>query len=227
MTHYFSRARFASPVTDLDLMRMVSRHGAAYRDHALVWRLFPGDGAERDFVFRRGTDQDGRDVYYVVSQRPPQSVPGLLTVQSKPYAPALEEGEMLRFELRANPTVTRRNADGTRGQRHDVLMNAKAKALAQGASVQKRIEEMDAAGLRWLQERAATWGISVAENSVLVSAYTQHTLRHRQRNMTFSSLDYTGVAQVENPVLLAKALTQGVGHAKAFGCGLLLVRRID
>lgn len=227
MTHYFSRARFATPVTDLDLMRMVNRHGAAYRDHALVWRLFPGDGAERDFVFRRASDQDGRDSYYVVSQRPPQSVPGLLTVQSKPYAPALQVGETLRFELRANPTITRRNADGTRGQRHDVLMDAKAQAMAQALDLPTRMAKMDAAGLHWLQERAATWGLSVDENNVLASAYTQHTLRHRQRNMTFSSLDYTGVAQVQDAALLAKALTQGVGHAKAFGCGLLLVRRID
>ncbi len=38
-------------------------------------------------------------------------------------------------------------------------------------------------------------------------------------------LDYEGVLTVEDPVLFLSALTVGFGRARAFGCGLMLVRR--
>jgi CRISPR system Cascade subunit CasE len=35
------------------------------------------------------------------------------------------------------------------------------------------------------------------------------------------------MAQVADPQRLAVALLQGVGHARSFGCGLLLVKRLQ
>ena len=48
--------------------------------------------------------------------------------------------------------------------------------------------------------------------------------RKREKAIQFSSLDYQGVATVKDSGLLKRALVQGVGHGKGFGCGLLLVR---
>jgi len=89
--------------------------------------LFEGDGVDRDFLFCRELSRPFAPLsYYVVSQRLPQAVLGVLSVQSKSYAPQIAPGSRLRFDLHANPVLSRRNQEG-KAQRHDVLMDAKRK----------------------------------------------------------------------------------------------------
>ena len=45
--------------------------------------------------------------------------------------------------------------------------------------------------------------------------------------LRFSTVDLSGELTVLEPEIFANALYDGIGHAKAFGCGLLLVRRAD
>lgn len=220
MSHYFSHVRLLAGLHELPWLRDLTKHGDAYRDHALIWRLFPGDGAERDFVFRRLDDERS---FYVVSARPPQDAAGLFHIQAKTYAPELNAGEQVRFDLRANPVVSRRTEDA-RSQRHDVLMDAKRMAYASDTLDLKTV--LDEAGRNWLVNRADQWGLAVGEKSILQSAYSQHTLKSKGRNIRYSSLDYQGIAQVTDPDRLKAALLDGVGHSKGFGCGLLLVRRM-
>ncbi|MBE7376860.1 type I-E CRISPR-associated protein Cas6/Cse3/CasE [Pseudomonas lopnurensis] len=220
MSHYFSHVRLLASLRQNDWLRDLARHGEPYRDHALIWRLFPGDGMERDFLFRRLEDERS---FYVVSARPPRPDSGLFQIQSKPYAPRLERGEWLRFDLRANPTVSLRQEDG-RSRRHDVLMHAKYRVPAEQR--EHLGEVLDAAGKDWLLSRAERWGLDVREGSVLQNGYRQHRLRRKGRNIEYSSLDYQGMAQVTDPERLHQALLEGVGHSKGFGCGLLLVRRV-
>jgi CRISPR system Cascade subunit CasE len=222
MSYYFSNVQLARQPRDRALLRSLSCHGDAYLDHALIWRLFPGDGVERDFLFRRQKEESGPMSYYVVSRRIPQPVAGMLAVQSKTYQPQLVAGDWLRFDLRANPVVARKT-EGGGSRRHDVLMDAKRQA---GKS-DTRNEAMNAAALQWLIARAPEWGLALREESVLTSGYTQHRLRHGGRQIAFSSLDYHGLAQVTDSERLVRALTLGVGHARGFGCGLLLARRVD
>lgn len=217
---FFSRARLISSVRQAGLLRTLARHGDAYRDHALVWQLFPGDDVPRDFVFRSERNAAGEQVYYMVSARAPAQVP-LFSVQTKPYAPLLHHKEIVRFDLRANPTVTRA-VQGGPPRRHDVLMDAK-----QAAAPELRAQAMDHAGLQWLVERARQWGLGVHPHTVLQSAYRQHRLERKGQPIRYSSLDYQGLATVQDPALLKRALYDGVGHAKGFGCGLLLVKRLD
>ncbi|CBL44346.1 CRISPR-associated protein, CT1974 [gamma proteobacterium HdN1] len=220
MSHYFSCVRLLASPRQNDWLRDLARHGEPYRDHALIWKLFPGDGAKRDFVFRRLDDERS---YYVVSARPPQPDSSLFQIQSKPYAPILEKGEWLRFELRANPTVSLRR-EGGRARRHDVLMNAKRGIpLDQKDRMASVLEE---AGRNWLVERAETLGMVVREESLMQDGYRQHRLTRKGNSIQFSTLDYQGVAQVAEPDRLRCALLDGVGHSKGFGCGLLLVKRI-
>ncbi|QEI07673.1 type I-E CRISPR-associated protein Cas6/Cse3/CasE [Pigmentiphaga aceris] len=225
MSHYFSRAQLLDRPLDMALLASLSRHGDAYRDHALVWRLFPGDNEQRDFLFRRELDARGKAFYYVVSARAPIAEAGLLAVQSKPYAPVFESGDWVRFDLRANPTVARRDAAGGKSRRHDVLMEAKR----QGASLPEasRNDLITERSLAWLSSRGEDWGLEFQEESVLTTAYTQHRLHHKKRSIEFSSFDYQGLAQVTDPARLAAKLVGGVGHARAFGCGLLLVKRVS
>lgn len=220
MSHYFSHVRLVASLRQDDWLRNLARHGEPYRDHALIWRLFPGDDMPRDFLFRRLDDERS---FYVVSARPPQLDSGLFDIKSKPYAPQLEQDVWLRFDLRANPTVSLRQESG-RSRRHDVLMHAKQSAVD---GQQERLSQIcDAAGRDWLLERAGRWGLSIRPESLLQNGYRQHRLRRKGNNIEYSSLDYQGVAQVSDPERLRTALLEGVGHSKGFGCGLLLVRHM-
>ena len=228
MNHYFSRVRlrrrFEMSAEDRSWLRKYSGRGEAYLDHALIWRLFSGDGMTRDFVFRRESYHKGLPraplSYLVVSERKPETST-LFALESKLYTPRIAEGASLRFDLRANPVVSRRV--GERAQRHDVLMDAKK----QCADPAERKERMYAAALAWLIGRAPSWGLQVRKETVLMDGYRQHTLPDKGERAGFSTLDYRGLATVSDPVLLLRALTKGVGHARSYGCGLLLVRRAE
>lgn len=224
MSHFFSRVQLLASPYQHDWLRDLERHGKAYRDHALIWRLFPGDGRERDFIFRRLEDERS---FYVVSARRPQDETGLFQIHCKPYFPGLEEGTWLRFDLRANPTVTVRQTEG-KSRRHDVLMHAKRQARAEQPEQSEQLAQaLEAAGKRWLLGRAEQWGLRFLEESVLQHGYQQHRLKHKGRQIEYSSLDYQGMAQVGDPLRLRNVLLNGVGHGKGFGCGLLLVKRAD
>lgn len=220
MSYYFSRVQLLASLRQNDWLRDMVKHGEPYRDHALVWKLFPGDGMKRDFLFRRM--EDGRS-FYVVSARPPQPDSGLFHIQSKTYSPQPQTGETVRFDLRANPTISLRQGDG-RSRRHDVLMHVK-----QGVPHAQREDialAREVAGRDWLLERADRWGLAVKPEALLQNGYHQHRLRRKGHNIEYSSLDYQGLAQVTDPERLRRALLEGIGHSKGFGCGLLLVRRI-
>jgi CRISPR system Cascade subunit CasE len=206
--------------------------GGAYGAHQLLWRLFPNHQGARPFLFRQemedpegGGAPRGLPLFYVLSDREPVPVSGLLEAQCKRLTPALEVGDQLAFRLRANPTVAKSVA-GERGRRADVLMAAKYPFEAGKARTsQACTEAMDHAARGWLAERAESWGFRLPAEPE-VGAYRQHALpKEKGRSIRFSSVDYEGLLEVSDPGRLIETLAQGIGRAKAFGCGLLLLRR--
>lgn len=206
----------------------------------------------REFLFRR-RDGEHRDVstgapeplsFYVVSREQPQAVPGLLRFTGGPkrYDPSLQRGDRLRFELRANPSTARKRegVDPATGQRRlsvhdDVLMHAKRRAkegrnnepARTRSEFQEQAGRMHGAAVEWFTRRAARCGIQVDAEQLFCDGYVQHRLQRAGEQICFSSIDYAGVAQVTDPVLLRSALLEGVGRKRSFGCGLLLVRRLE
>ncbi|MCL2659022.1 MAG: type I-E CRISPR-associated protein Cas6/Cse3/CasE [Acidobacteriaceae bacterium] len=228
MSEYFSRVRLRhrSEISGDD-RRWLHEHslrGEAQLDHELIWKLFPGDDMARDFVFRRELLPVGAlkttSSYLVVSRRRPEAG-SMFVVESKPYAPQVAAGEHLCFSLLANPVVSRRT--GTKSHRHDVLMDAKKQCA--NHAVRKNV--MYKAALDWLLKRAKDWGLNMHEKTVLMKSYRQHSFSRKGKRVSFSVLDYSGLATVADPDLLRRALTNGVGHERSYGCGLLLVRRAD
>lgn len=190
----------------------------AYQEHQWVWRFFPSaPGAPRDHIFRR-TDQGQAMRFYVVSARPPVTFSDAWTIQSRAYAPQLGVGDVLEFELRANPVITRRV--GGRQQRHDVVMDAKKHADAGSADSYALLRT---SCTQWLSRQGARHGFHVDEASLSVEGYTQHVAKRDE--LRFSTVDYRGMLTVGDPGAFVRMLGTGLGHAKAFGCGLMLVRR--
>lgn len=205
----------------------------AYADHQWMWNLFPApQGTPREFLFRRD-DRDGLPRYHVVSKRPPQVGDPAWRVKTQPYAPQLRAGMRLRFDLRANPVVAGHNEQGAH-VRHDVVMQAKTKLLRErGLSHWKDWHGDDKPQMQalifssctaWLKAQAARHGFGLDEDALTVDAYTRH--RGKKGEIQFSTVDFGGELLVTDAATMTEALLGGIGRAKAFGCGLLLVRPV-
>lgn len=229
---YLSRVRIAQECLNRkELFSLLS--GTAYTHHKLLWKLF-SENESRIFLFRQELEKktlfrdmrpSGMPMFYVLSRMEPLPVPGLLNCETKKYDPELQQGHKLAFTLRANPVVAKRRPGKKNSSHHDVLMNAKLAVKALGIDDQRRISEaMDEAARSWLHDRSEKSGfrLTVAPE---VHGYNQHVQRRRGRTIRFSSVDYQGILEVTEPGKFKETLFSGLGRSKAFGCGLMLVRR--
>ncbi len=207
--------------------------GGAYAEHQWLWRFLPAPlGTPRSFLFRR-RDADGLPRFYVVSDREPTPPSPHWSVHTKPYRPDLPVGQWLQFELRANPVVTRPNAHG-KASRHDVVMQEKTRLLKERGLTHwaewttpdrpPLADLVQRCGAAWLQARSERLGVGFDGETLRADGYEQH--HGKGDKLRISTIDFTGQLRVTDPQALRSALFGGVGHAKAFGCGLLLVRPI-
>ncbi|EBZ1028032.1 type I-E CRISPR-associated protein Cas6/Cse3/CasE [Salmonella enterica subsp. enterica serovar Muenchen] len=213
---YLSRITLhTSELSPAQLLHLVER--GEYVMHQWLWDLFPS-GKERQFLYRR-EELQGAFRFFVLSQaRPAESA--IFDVQCRPFAPELNVGQLLRFTLRANPTICKA------GKRHDLLMEAKRQVKTQPDSRDIWTYQQQRA-LEWVSRQGEQNGFSLREASV--DAYRQQRIRReKSRQMIqFSSVDYTGVLVVNNPVLFLQRLAQGYGKNRAFGCGMMMIKPGD
>lgn len=240
---YFSRIRLDTAHPDAGAAVQQLLRDDAYEDHRLLWQFFPASpGIERDFVFRRmeGADGNAASLFYAVSGRQPQSPHPAWLVESKPYEPELRAGQELAFELRINPVQSRKRDDGG-ARRDDVVMHAKHQfAQRAGYDAWRDIpQNQRPQPYELIHEAVSNWfcgdeanGSIAARNGFFarpaqlhVNGYRQHRMRRKQTDIRVSTVDISGLLTVRDPELFVAALRNGIGKAKAFGCGLMLVRR--
>lgn len=215
-----------------------------YQLHQLLWKLFKDKPEkQREFLFRQTIDEQGKSVFYLVSKQPPVSTDNALIVETKPYQFHMQAGELLSFSLRANPVAQikevrseeeqRQHAEQrkTRGLKekttkkrvhHDVVMHLKNSLAKDEINGYSQAELEQIAGEKWLSQKAEKHGFKVL--SVVAQSYEQHHFKKRQ--IKLSTLDFDGVLQITDPDKFRQTLFNGLGRAKAFGCGLLMVKRI-
>ena len=192
--------------------------------HHLVWSLF-ADGADRkrDFLWREA----GAGEFLILSARHPEDRHGLFEIdEPKAFTPALESGDRLRFSLRANPVIRRRDPTRRRSVKHDVVMDA-LRAHAKGDRAAHRLEVMQEQGFAWLRRQGMKTGFEIRSADVQVDGYDQHRISRTgsKRSMLYSTLDFEGILTVSDPGTMLPAIVSGFGGAKAYGCGLMLIRR--
>ncbi|EMA8633322.1 type I-E CRISPR-associated protein Cas6/Cse3/CasE [Cronobacter sakazakii] len=197
------------------LMEMMAR--GEYVIHQWLWELFPGV-VQRQYLYRRETLQNGF-CFYLLSASAPERTHPLFEIQTRPFAPAPDEGTTLRFSLRANPVVTRN------GKRHDVLMNAKREwQLNQKQGALWTMQEQ--AALAWLDAQGEKGGFRLSQ--ACVAAYRQQqVVKKRGELIQFSTVDYEGALIVTDPARFIARLHEGFGKCRAFGCGLMLIKPGD
>jgi CRISPR system Cascade subunit CasE len=132
----------------------------------------------------------------------------------------------LGFTLHANPVVARATAPGQRGKRHDVVMDVLT-GIEPGQRAEARPDAVLAAGRKWLARQGATHGFKPA-GQVAVDGYDRVVIpRETGQPAIFGVMDISGVLTIEDPVRFLAAQTAGFGRARAFGCGLMLIRRVQ
>ena len=226
---YLSRARLKRDASVASLAPLLlgtsGRGGPAQQPgHHLVWSLFADDPSRRrDFLWR----EMETGVFLILSARTPEDRLGLFEIaEPKPFTPALEAGDRLRFSLRANPVVRRRHASRRRSVKHDVVMDA-LRSFPKGGRADHRLQAVNEQGHAWLERQGAMSGFCIRADGVRVDGYDRHRISRRgtARPMSYSTLDFEGFLIVRDPDSFLTAVTRGFGSARSYGCGLMLIRR--
>lgn len=125
------------------------------------------------------------------------------TADLDPFLDRLRAGQRWAFRLTANPVRSIRDRDGGRGS-----------VRAHVTAGQQEI---------WLRERAKGWGFEPEVVAVRGRGHASFRRRtpHAKDTVTIATATYDGVLAVTDGDLLRAALRQGVGRAKAYGCGLI------
>ncbi len=313
---YFSRVRLRSEIFKSSQLHRVLE-GNVYGAHRLLWDLFSEQ--QRNFLYREeiareqlgsSSNARGESIYYMVSQtKPVEPENSLFTVETKNYQPQLTAGQVLGFECRVNPVVTkkvvRKDKDKylqkrakrqvkdpqkitSKRVRHDLVMDEQltflktlikafnlesellttpekkdykklllakggkalnqhlteilstdiryAERLQQVSSLADKLEwalkaEIDTALESWWKRQGERCGFNlVFDDSGLSklqnSAYQWHALPEKGKHAGFSSVDFMGELQITDVEKFKTVLLDGIGRSKAFGCGLLMIKRV-
>ena len=169
-----------------------------YQVHRHLWRAFPGRREEmRPFLFH--VTREGQPIRVVMqSTLPPDPVADrdFRLSDRKAYHLNLPEGAVFAFRITTNPT--RRES-----------------------ATQRRLSlEEDSDRVAWLRRQ-----LEPAADLPLVAVREAWRMRFEKggRPGVVDAVLMTGTLQVRDTAALAKKIAEGVGPAKAFGCGLLLL----
>jgi CRISPR system Cascade subunit CasE len=196
--------------------------------HRIVWLLFQERaGTKRDFLWR----DEGRGRYMILSRRPPSDPLGLFDLQTKPFEPMLVRGDRLAFALRANPVMATKKAaepaptgGRVRGKRVDVVMHA-LHGVPKDERARARNRIAAEAGRQWFDAQGKSAGFRLVREP-LVDSYSRMTIERRKgRPAGIAILELRGEIEITNPASFLAKLAIGFGSAKAFGNGLMLIRR--
>lgn len=240
MTLYLSHLRLARTPSVQALEPLLAPADPAKRraaQHNLLWSVFTdGPDRDRDFLWR----EERENSFLILSARPPVQTDLFEPHQIKEFAPALAPGDRLGFQLRCNATRTEKtgglSTGGKEKKRHiDLVMDA-LQAIpgrkdlpkdAQSLRAQARLSLAQDVGRAWLARQGERGGFHLLEAEVADYSTTVLPGHRGQRKgqPQFGILDLTGRIEITEPEAFLAQMALGFGRAKAFGCGLMLIRR--
>jgi CRISPR system Cascade subunit CasE len=124
--------------------------------------------------------------------------------ETKDYAPFLikiKKGQLWHFRLRANPTLNHKTAKGKRGKICPYLTPETQN--------------------KWLSDKAKISGFST--DSFIITQKEVKEFSRKGKKVTINMVTYEGLLRVEDVETFMRTLTDGIGRAKAYGCGLLTI----
>jgi CRISPR system Cascade subunit CasE len=197
-----------------------------YDLHRAIWTLFPGQEREsrtkqgqprEGFLFRVEENCPGRPARLLVQSQilPKTEGQWARSVGQREFHPRPSEGQRLEFLLTANPIKT------ISDQHHASKSIKKPNKQGQYKCRVPLLREEEQ--VVWLNSRLADCAIV---ESVAVKTHPPLFFRAKSNHGKLLTVTFQGLLRVMEPEILRERLRSGIGPAKAFGCGLLLVRRI-
>lgn len=198
------------------------------RMHATVLSAFPPDRAQSTdgrVLWRVDTPSRHEWSLYIVSPGRPSmdqlqdecgwsQEKSWQTAAYGPFLDRLDVGQCWGFRLTANPVRSVAGRKGTRG-----------KVVPHVTADQQRA---------WLIDRAGRHGFSLdagLADQVRVTRRERDSFERGPRGergaATITRAQFDGVLEVVDPELLRTTLTRGIGRAKAYGCGLMTLARLE
>lgn len=185
-----------------------------YAWHQIAWQAFPSlDERPRTFLSRLDSAPDGYALMLLSKvhrpERPEWCPEECWAV--KPITPAFLQHRNYRFDLRANPTrkVVKLDANG------QPTKNGRRKPLT-------RIDEQT----DWLQRKAMESGFTIVDAPEIGFCQDQVFRKHSEHGV-HTGVRFRGVLEVTDPPRFEEAFYKGIGSAKGFGFGMLLLRPIQ
>ncbi|MBL7991011.1 MAG: type I-E CRISPR-associated protein Cas6/Cse3/CasE [Candidatus Kapabacteria bacterium] len=154
----------------------------------------------------------------------------------------VETNELREYKNQGGRPTNERKDKDHKTRRVDVIWDARCKAKERDPRPPEERswtndEVLLEAATHWLSERTPRLGFELCPNTLLIEQYQRdlHPKHQRQavrsredfsKAKKFSTLDITGLLRVTDTDTFHTVLAKGIGHGKAFGCGLLLIRRL-
>jgi CRISPR system Cascade subunit CasE len=177
-----------------------------------VWKAFPGrDGQRRDFLTRLDRRRDGFRLLIVSPTepaRPDWCPPDSESWKTKPIPRSYFARSRYAFQVCANPTkkVSKERADGSltkNGRR--VPMRTRKELVA------------------WINRKGEQGAFTVDEATLRTYSRGRDYFEKKGMRGLHSAIEYQGVLTVTDPSRFHETFTRGIGSAKAFGFGLLVI----
>lgn len=136
------------------------------------------------------------------------------STEYQPFLDMLDTGQVWRFRVTANPVRVLARTPGDTRRRGRISPHVTAD------------QQRD-----WLIKSGPTWGFNVPSHDsfgVQAEVRDRHTVRFgrgsaeaSRSTVSLSRASFTGLLTIEDPDALRLALVEGMGRAKAYGCGLM------
>ncbi len=187
-------------------MHKLSDPGAWHRQ---LWACFPGrPDAKRDFLFRVEHREGGLQVLLLSNIRP--TIPTWGQWQTKAVAETFLDHDFYIFQLLANPTIKRvvRDEQGNRrknGRRTGIYS----------------MEELKA----WIERKASDSGFKLVQ--LQFEPPVDHVFLRGPKKVKYTGVEFKGILKVIDHRAFQDAFVHGIGPAKAFGFGMLVVKPVD
>ncbi len=189
-----------------------------YQIHQDLWSLFPDqDDKSRKFLFRIEQQQAGVGASILMqSEIVPSSVnEQIKLLGTREYPLSVFKNQRLRFLLIANPVKTIKDQQERKNKKGVIKSNR--------VPLVKEDEQQN-----WMERKMQSWAQldSLRIHPCHPMYFYKRGLENKGYGGKIVPVTFEGVITVQEPDELINQVKQGIGPAKAFGCGLLSLARI-
>ncbi|HOO50123.1 MAG TPA: type I-E CRISPR-associated protein Cas6/Cse3/CasE [Alphaproteobacteria bacterium] len=184
-----------------------------YEIHRELWQLFQEDeSASRDFLFRiEHSDRNNAEILMQSIRKPERSSNTSHILAYKEYVFSLSYGQRLRFLLIANPIKTINDE----AERKNKLGETKKCRVPLIREEEQRI---------WIERKFQT--TATFDTLVIDPVFPLRFRKSREDRIgKIQPVSFKGILKVEGIEEMYELVKNGIGPAKAFGCGLLSLAR--